>query len=408
MNLRRIFVAAAAAAVLGGVFLPAGLKGQDPVRTMTLVPVAGFGTGVNWAKAFSDYQGRGTYKDLVRLSDGRLIVADSRTYNFLVFNADGRFLKKFWKQGRRDKTSLSVYGRPEWISILENRLLFVSELGRIRVFDLSGKEIRSAKVDHPVNCFEALDEKTVALAGWVTRKDLPILRFVAVVDLESEKETVVMDMSSKEFDGPALNYTTEDGKIVTVELPLATPRPFVRRLPDGRFLAGFSHWPDVEVHDISGAKTGEFLLETPKNIDDLAFYAELERRFIKAREDIGLLREREGSRIVLKPRRAVGSIVAPGRLPKSLPYYYDLNVDETGRLRVFLLPEKGKNPVVQVYTPAGELIDRHAIDEGGYSLVLSPGAQGPVFAGEFVYALAEKKDVKGVPLRLMKFRLVDK
>jgi hypothetical protein len=408
MSVRRAFVAASIAAAPFMICLPSGLKGQEAVRTVTLVPVAGFGKGVNWAKIFSDYQGRGTYKDLVRLSDGRMIVADSRTYNFLVFNADGKFVNKFWKRGRRDKENLSVYGRPEWISLWEDRLLFVSELGRIRVFDLSGKEIRSAKVDHPVNCFEALDEKTVAVAGWVMRKDLPNLRLVAVVDLDTEKETVVMDLSSKEYDKPAASYTTDDGKIVTVDIPYASLRPFVRRLPDGLFLAGFSHWPEVEVHDTSGAKTGDFLLKTPKNIDDLAYYEELNRRFVKAREDIGRLRPKDGSVIVMKPRRAVGAIVSPGRLPKSEPYYYNLNVDEAGKLRVFLLPEKGKNPVVQVYTPTGELIDQHAIDEGAYRLVLSPGAQGPIFAGEFLYALAEKKDVKGVPLRLMKFRLADK
>jgi hypothetical protein len=407
MNAKRAFVPFAVATVLSIFSVSASLKGQEAMRTVGLVPVADFGKGVNWAKIFSDYQGRGTYKDLVRTSDGRLIVADSRNYNFLFFDADGSFLKKLWDRGRRKKDSLSAYGRPDWISLWEDRLLFVSELGKIRVFDLFGKEVRSAKVDHPVECFEALDEKTVAVAGWVLRKDLPILHFSALVNLETGKETLVMDMSSKVFDEPALSYETEEGKIAKVRLPYAILRPFIRRLPEGRFLAGFSHWPEVEVYDKNGSKRNDFLLKTPKNKDEKAYFEALARRLKEAEENIRLLGTKDGTRIVLRPKGGA-SIVVPRRPPQSVPYYYNLNIDETGKLRVFLFPEKGENPVAQVYSSTRNLIDQYMIDEGEYRLVLSPGAQGPVFAGEYLYALAEAKDAKGVPLRLMKFRLVDK
>jgi hypothetical protein len=382
----------------------------DAKRTVTLVPDPDFGKGVDWARLFADYQGRGTYKDLVRTSDGRWIITDTRTYNFLFFDANGRFVKKLWDRGRRKKESLSIYGRPEWISLWKDRL-FVSEVGVIRIFDLKGKEIRSAKVDHPVQCFEALDEKTVAVAGWVLRKDLPNLRFAAVIDLLTGKEIVVMDLSSKEMDEAELRYSTEEGKKITITLPFATVRPFVRRLPEGSFLAGFSNWPEIEIYDKAGGRIGDFILKTERTALDRAIYEDIDRQIREQQEERDKLLESQGRSSDLGGtvfRRRFGAIVVSRRLPSYAPYYYNLNVDEHGNLRVFYFPKEGENPVLQAYSDEGELRDEIAVDPGDFRIVFSPGAQGPVFDGEFLYALAEKKEAKGVPLRFMKFRMAEK
>jgi hypothetical protein len=395
-----------AALVVAAIFCVAGAvltaQSRETKLAVTLAPDSEFGAGVDWAAVFAGYESRKTYKDLVRTSDGRLIVSDTRTYNFLFFDADGRFIKKLWKRGRRDKDSRSIYGRPEWISLWDDRLLFVSELGKIRVFDFAGKEIRSATIDHQVVCFEALDEKTVALAGWTLRTNLPVLYFSAVVDLETGRETRLTDLSAKQIDEAAVRYETPEGRKVTIDLPFAMVRPFVRRLSGDRVLAGFSNWPEIEIYEKGGRRLGEFLLKTERTELNLRAYKDVDRQNKEQEE-----RRRES----LGQGRWSGSISFRYVPPTGVfyaPYYYSLNVERNDAIRVFLFPREGENPVFQVYSDSGELRGEVVVDPGELRLVFSPAAQGPVFDGEWLYALVEEKDGKGVPLRLKKFRLAAK
>ena len=110
-----------------------------------------------------------------------------------------------------------------------------------------------------------------------------------------------------------------------------------------------------------------------------------------------------------KPDKPAGEqVVFSPRLPiQNAPYFYNLYDDQNGNLLVFYFPAKGKNPVFQVYSPAGEYLREAIVDTGDYVIPFSPGGAGAVFDGPSLYAMAELKGAKGPSLRLMKFKMVE-
>ena len=411
--------------------------------TVRLVPDTGFGADVRWNSVFPQYAGvgshRATYKDFVRLGDGRFFVIDSRTYNFLVFDADGKFIKKLWKKGRRNPDDLSIYNRPEWLSLWADKYLFVSELGVVRVFDLKGREIRHAVIDHSVDCLFPLSEDRVAVAGWVMRKDLPVRYIAAVVDLEKGKETVVMDSIESRPEKADISDSHDGTKKVTVSFPHAQIRPFVRPMSGGGFLAGFSNWPEIEVYDKTGKQIRTFMVKTEPAVIEWDLIRartpkmmELEEQFnkyflppfLKDKVYFGgghippspseSIKE-EANKLPSYPYPMAGGITtkrnlyaAVGHYPiQTAPYFYNLYIDHSGNLLVFYFPAEGKNPVFQVYSPAGELRGEAVVETGDYLIPFSPGGAGAVFADDGLYAMAEKKGAKEPSLQLMKFKMVE-
>ena len=415
--------------------------------TVRLVPDPSFGAGVNWNAVFPKYPGwsthRAAYKNFVRLGDGRFIVLDTRTYNFLIFDVDGKFVKRLWKKGRREADNLSAYNRPEWLSVWDDKYLFVSELGVVRVFDLKGREIRHAVIDHTVDCLFPLSEDRVAVAGWVLREDLPNRYVAAVVDLNMAAETVVMDSIEKRPEKEDVFDELNGQKKVTVSFPHAQIRSFVRPTSEGGFLAGFSNWPEIEVFDKTGKQIRTFMVKTEPAAmewDRIRASTPLAMAAIERANKLlppGLKgeiygggahippnpyepkKERNPDRnISFSPRKTVQdepkkensteshAFFSPRLSIQNAPYFYNLYIDENGNLIVFYFPAEGNNPVFQVYSPAGEFLREVVVETGDYVIPFSPGGAGAVFADGYLYAMAEKKDAKDPSLQLMKFQLL--
>ena len=380
-------------------FLPADIE----KNTVKLAVAPEFGKGVDWDAVFSGYQGRGTYKNLARMSDGRWIVADSRTYNFFFFDESGRFLKTLWPSGLRNSDSPSLADRPEWISLLNDKFLFVYEPGRIRVFDLGGKQIRSTTISHPLQCFEALDERTVAIAGVMERTNLSKRYVAGLVDMETGKETIVMDSIERLSRKKAVPLAEDGSKTMSIDFPYAKIWGFVRRTPEGGFLAGFSNWPEIEIYDKSGRQLRIIMLKTERAV--------IEKRIIdsgvalaKPIVDLGIERFISG---YLAKHSSDGSVVYSPLydFPQGNPYYYNLAIDDAGKMIIFYFPIEGEKPVFQTYSLAGDLSEEVILDPGEYELLLTPAASGIVFSKGYLFALAEKKNVQGIRLRLVKCQM---
>ena len=358
----------------------------DVDKTMVTLAVASdFGKGMDWGKIFSGYQDRGTYKDLARMSDGRWIIADSRTYNLLLFDETGRFLKKLWKKGLRESNAAQQPGRIEWISPLGDKAIFVLEPSRIRVFDLDGKEVRSAPISHAVQCFVALDERTVALAGSMERPDLPKRYVAGILDLETGKEIIVMDSVESSSRKKPVPLTEDGSKTMTVDYPFAEIRGFVRRTPDGGFIAGFSNWPEIEVYDKSGKQLRIITLKTERSFFEIHTIESIGSQAMKT-ENIG---GRGGY--------TYGKRIPKSDYPKDSPYYYNLAVNDDGDVLVFSFPPEGTRPVFQSYSSDGQLKLDVDLDPGDFEILLTPAAAGFVFYRGDLYALAEAKTARGDP-----------
>ncbi len=389
--IKRLFLLALflPSAVLGqapAVPAPAAPK-EQPAAVIRLERVKDFGQSQDWTGLFRNYESRGSYKGVVRLPDGRLLVADTRTYNFLIFDARGRFLGKFWAKGRRKASSKTAYNRPEWASLWDGRLLFVSELGRVRVFDLDGRQVRTAVVDHPVSCLAPLSETTVAVAGWVLQADASSRFIIALVDLSTGRETVLRDML-EDMPEPV---RTKDGRIVRARAPYDRIRPFVRALGPDAFAAGFSNWPEIEVFDAAGKPVRLFRLRG----EPAAMVATM--------EDLGRYADPYDSSN--KSRFRGQFFVAPYDPDRGIRFF-NFVLDDKGRFLVFSFPESGADPVLRIYSSVGDLLKEARLEAGDLKIAFSPGEAGPVFDGECLITLAEEKEAKGVPLRLVKLRMI--
>jgi|GEM_PF-1898587 len=439
--------------VLAAVLLSPALFGQAPPAkapqsdpnaapaSIRLESDQDFARGQDWDKLFRGYESRGSYRSLAQLSDGCLLVADTKTYNFLIFDARGRFLKTLWAKGRRDGSSLTVYNRPEWISVWDGRLLFVSEMGRVRVFDLEGRQKRTSVIDHPVTCLVPVSETIAAVAGWVQQADDSVRYVIALMDLVTGRETVLRDMP-EDMPEP---IRTKDGRTVRAQAAYARIRPFVRALGEGGFAAGFSNWPEIEVFDPAGKSLRLFRLrgEPTSAPDAMIITKKLEgggstKTFVgrggiyddgrpegldpKASKPKDSKEALTGAKATPSKKIMTGEDLGLSGNPYdnqsagrffSTPYnpelgvrFFNFVIDDQGRFLVFSFPESGSDPVLRIYSPAGDLIREAKIETGGYRITFSPGEAGPVFDGRHLITLAEEKGARGVPLRLVKLRLI--
>jgi hypothetical protein len=96
------------------------------------------------------------------------------------------------------------------------------------------------------------------------------------------------------------------------------------------------------------------------------------------------------------------TIGVPFDFPPSNSYYYNLILNDEGKLLVFYFPAEGDNPVYQTYSLDGDLTQEVVLDPGELELLLTPAAEGIVFYKGDLYALAEKKDASGIRLRFVK------
>jgi hypothetical protein len=91
--------------------------------------------------------------------------------------------------------------------------------------------------------------------------------------------------------------------------------------------------------------------------------------------------------------------------PIPVPLFASMIKDSDDNLLFFEFPkEAGKNQFnVWVYRSGGKFIGRSSVVCDDYDLSINPSKM--VFHNGYLYALQKLKDTKGVPLRLVRFRL---
>ena len=91
--------------------------------------------------------------------------------------------------------------------------------------------------------------------------------------------------------------------------------------------------------------------------------------------------------------------------PVNLPVFTTVIKDSEDNLLFFEIPEtKGGNKFnVWVYQDGGEFVCQSSFVCDDYDLVIN--ADRMVFHNGYLYSVQDKKGAKGIPLRLVKFRL---
>jgi hypothetical protein len=387
--------------ILSGIAFSENLIDIYKKGKVRLVPVAEFASGNNWNEIFprpgDPYAN--PYRNLAVAPDESIFVA---AYTFLKdpdkalkciykFGADGRFRKKFGEKGRRTRDGKSIYGRPEFPSVLDGKYVVVGEYDRIRLYDLDGNEVKVMKMTRPVYGCEALKDGQIALVLMVFLLDGSVKQLIVLKNVETEKESVIAESISNEAKS-RISFKDKSDRMISFSHQFSGTRGFVRRTPEGSLLTGFWRQPSLSVFD----KEGRELKEIPLNIKPFAIDEKIKSEFY---DSAG----KALKKFDLPPASLKEIEQSKSFFPQYMPFYYNFLVDSGGNIVVFQYPVEGTVSIFRVYSPSGDFICESQFDAGDYEISFKPSAKRAVFHDGFLYAVAEKKG--GSEVRLMKFKL---
>ena len=417
-------------AIILGVLLPAIASAQTLLDTyksgkVQLVPDPTFGQHVDWDTVFESYNDtlygrwRGNDKSLTVLPDGSVVVSHTYRDFYTRFDANGRFVEEFGVKrpdGGHYRSLRHVQG------VLKNNVLYsgLDNMGNMLCFDLRGNLIKTLQMDYMARQIIALPDNNLALVGWVLWSDR-VREFVAFIDYETNEEKIIWDHFDPRRFGAGTHrfnymYNFKDGGSISF-----TTMPFTKAL-------GLSQPPQI-------ASVGNMLVVTIPSTGEIRKY-DLDGNFVSTQKIswskgyISVEEQREIQEKAIARYHAMSNPVFASfaseeeniaardyfisemekdlqriKDPIPMPYFANLIKDSDDNLLFFEFPkEEGANAFnVWIYKNGGEFVARSSFTTEGYKLEIKPSKM--VFHNGYLYALVTKENARGIPLRLVRFKL---
>ena len=376
---------------------------NGPVK---LIPDTEFGKANNWDEVFKTYNDImyrthvGERKSLIILDDGSFIVNNYYRDFFTKFNPDGKFEKEFSVVNSKGETMET----PVSYGVLNN---------------LEGNFLKTLKLDYMARQIIPLPDKKLAVVGWVIWSDRT-RDFVSIVDYETNEEKIIWDHFVER----------DDSKIIKVKVPMKNgkenflsylssgniqslkPNPLITVTKNNEILLCIPPTGEFISFDLNGKKlrTSKVTwVNNKRSVEEQQKLYESRLEYFKSFEkDSGYIKRigKEGAEKIskslieqLEKEKDLFSI------PKDLPYFSTIIQDSDNNILFFEYPEEeGANKFnVFTYNAEGKFVCQSSFICDDYNLVINP--KKLVFHNGYLYGLQELKDVKGVPLRLVRFKL---
>lgn len=400
--------------------------------TIQLVPDKTFAQGNDWNNAFRAYQdsmgGRnvGARKSLVLLPDGSVIVNNTYRNFYTKFNAQGKFVGEF----NLKSTSGKVFKKTEpALGILYGNTLYygIDNPGNMYLTDFNGKWQKTLKLNFGANQIIGLPNNMLAMTGTSYNEDA-IRYFVEIVNPATNEEKIIwehkgegtkvqLDYSNTSERSPfhyayrfktggSISFTVDFGgtrNSYTAPIIANSGNKILLAFPDngelweydltGKFLAKKQlGWTRESVsveeqkktlqEEIDQLKTTKLGKARNTNTDEEL--AEAKAKFLKEMEE-------DLSRITTTlPRPCLSTVIK----------------DSEGNLLYFEYPkEKDANLFhVWVYSNDGGFVCESKFVCEDYDLIINPSRM--VFRNGYLYSLQNAKGAKGIPMRLVRFKLM--
>jgi hypothetical protein len=399
--------------------------------TIRLVADKTFAQGNDWNFVFRAYQdsmgGRnvGARKSLVLLPDGSVIVNNTYRNFYTTFNAKGKFSGEF----NLKTTSGKVFKKTEpALGVLYGNTLYygIDNPGNMYLTDFNGKWLKTLKLNFIADQIIGLPNNKLAMTGTSFNEDA-IRYFVEIVNPATNEEKIIWEHigegSKVWFDrnntperplyqygyhfktGGAMGFSVDFdgiGNRYTTPIIACSGNKMLLAFPDngelweydltGKLLAkkrlGWTREPvsveeqkkrmQEEIEKMKNLKLGKV---TNKNTDEEV--AEAKAKILKEmEEDLGRI-------TTALPRPCLSTVIK----------------DSEGNLLYFEYPkEKDANLFhVWVYSNGGGFVCESKFVCDDYDLIINPSRM--VFRNGYLYSLQNEKDAKGIPLRLVRFKL---
>lgn len=434
--------------LIGIVFLAAFLffffegYSQNLVETykngaVKLVPESNYAQDNDWNQVFRSYYDKmydtyvGKRKYVTVLSDGSVVVSHSYTDYYTLFDKDGNFVREFSiNTGKNKKLMKPIAGA------LNDKILYTKadNLGKIHFVDLQGNIKKIVNIKYSVYDILPLPGDRLLVTGFVVGKKCRDI--VSIVDYNTGDQKVIY------------SYWWVDGRYTASSTGEDVPFFYRKKLENGsEFMIGY-HPADavmpvglrqstirvriaivkqkivvaapsvnqIITYDLNGAELSRMSIPFGKKEVSVEEQKEILRKQIESTKNntepsivpnVSMNVESEKYNKVIKPElvKKMEKDMALITEPVTLPVFTTVIKDSEDNLLFFEIPEtKGGNKFnVWVYQDGGNFVCQSSFVCDDYDLVIN--AERMAFHNRFLYSVQEKKGAKGIPMRLVKFRL---
>lgn len=402
-----------------------------------LIPETNYAQDNDWNQVFRSYYDKlydtyvGKRKYVTVLSDGSVVVSHSYTDYYTLFDKDGNFVREFSiNTGKNKKLQKPIAGA------LNDKVLYTKadNLGKIHFIDLQGNIKKIVTVKYSVYDILPLPGDRLLVTGFVVGKKCRDI--VSIVDYNTGDQKVIY------------SYWFQDGRYSASSAGEDVPFFYRKKLENGsEFMIGYHPvdavmpiWlrqgsirvrvaivkqkivvaaPSVNqviTYDLNGVELNRMNIPFGKNELSAEEQKEILRKQIedlKKTTDPTILphvstnvESEEYNKVILPELvKKMEKDIALITEPVTMPVFTTIIKDSEDNLLFFEIPEtKGGNKFnVWVYQDGGNFVCQSSFVCDDYDLVIN--AERMAFHNGFLYSVQEKKGAKGIPMRLVKFRL---
>ena len=391
-----------------------------------LVPDAEYAQGNNWNKVFETYtdtlygKPMGNRKSLLVMPDGSVVVNHAYRNYYTKFSPNGRFEKEF---GVKSSSGQPFKKVNHIAGIINNNTFYtgLDNMGKMVCFDFNGNYIRSLKLDYMTREMIPLPNKKIAVVGWAIWEK-KFRDFVAIVDYETNSEKVIWEEYTDRCptigECKLFNYGyafKERGAIsfntmpYTKETGLSSPPQIAST--GNQLIVTIPTTGEIRVYDLNGN------LKSKDKIGWATSYISVEEQKVIQQKAIDKFKQQppvyadwvspEENKLafesILKQMEADLSKISE---PIPIPVFSTIIKDSDNNLLFFEFPkEANANKFnVWIYENSGKFICQSSFACDDYNLEINPAKM--VFHNGYIYGLQIAKDSTGIPLRLVRFKIL--
>ena len=395
--------------------------------TVKLVPDTAYARGNDWGKAlplhpenrFDDPTGDS--KSLVMMPDGSVAVNHYNRNYFSVFDPAGKYKNDYYVTSRAGKkfiSNVTIKGVNQ--NFFFNR---PDAMGNMNCFDFEGKYIKTLLLKHSAKTIIPLSPNKFVVTAW-TLWETKYRDFVAIIDFDADKETIIWDHFTKRSDGDNSRalfdyyYTFENGGSAGF-----TSMPYTERnglssppqiaLVNDKIVIGIPSTGEILIHTTDGKLVSKDKINwSAKEIISVEEQKEIQKNTIEKMKTAFTHYEKMGfsKEDIENARKSITSQLEEDlnriRTPIPIPFFSSIIKDSDDNLLFFEIPkETGANKFnVWVYNEGGIFMGQCSFECDEYDLSITPSKI--VFYNGYIYSLQHLKNAKENPLRLVRFKLV--
>ena len=402
--------------------------------TVKLVPDNGYAQGNDWDKVFKTYydtiyntpmSGR---KSLVIMPDGSVVVNHQYRNYYSKFSPAGKFEKEFGvvkSNGQWYKAVNAIEG------VINNNTFFtgLDNIGNMLCFDFNGKMVKTLKLDYMAKQMIALPNNKIAVVGSTGWSD-KWRDFVSIVDYETNKENIIWDYFTPlpyvNNERQLFNYSYKfsfGGGISCTTMPYS--RNFGIKSPINiayvreKLVICNPMTGELKTYDPEGKLLSTDQIDWAKSFISAEEQKEIQKEAIEkykknANTEISDAIPADGRGKLEEYRIAFQTMIKEMEYdltrikdPIPLPFFSTVIKDSDGNLLFFEYTDKenANKFNVWIYESGGKFIGQSSFVCDEYNLEINPAKM--VFHNGYIYGLQLLKNAPGVPLRLVRFKLVN-